>query len=85
VSSPPPPADAPIPRQGISFVDDTVMNDAPQLARRHTPAPMNNNDYPDSDSESPDVDVSTPFFLSGQTHESLNGDSDGSSDSDGLH
>jgi hypothetical protein len=40
------------------------MNDAPQLARGHTPAPMNDNNYPDSDSELPNVDVSTPFFLS---------------------
>ena len=60
------------------------MNDALQLTRCHIPAPMNNNDYPDSDSELPDDDVSTPFFLSGQTHESLNGDSNGSSDSNGL-
>jgi hypothetical protein len=60
------------------------MDDAPQLTRRHTPAPMNDNDYPDSNSESPNVNVSTPFFLSGQTHESLNSDSNGSSDLDGL-
>jgi hypothetical protein len=45
---------------------------------------MNNNDYPDSNSELPVVDAFTPFFLSGQTHKSLNGDSDGSSDLDGL-